>query len=66
MTKWDVYEIIDDNFNYIERETTEGIDYFYWDFDEKCYHFDDKDFYNKNKEKFFEILKKALDNYKEK
>jgi len=65
MNKWDVYEIIDDNFNRIERETFGGIDIFYWDFDEDCYHYDDQDFYNKSKEKFFEILKDALDIPKE-
>lgn len=64
MTKWDVYEIIDDNFNYIERETVEGIDEFYWDYDKNCYNFN-KDFYNENKEKFFKFLKEIIDKYEE-
>lgn len=64
MTKWDVYEIIDDNFNYIERENAEGINEFYWDYDKKCYNFN-KDFYNENKEKFFKFLKEIIDKYEE-
>ena len=69
MTKWDVYNIIEDTFKWLERYDTEGISQFYYDYDKDDFPVDDydgDDLYNENRKKFFEILKNAIDKYEEK
>lgn len=68
MTKWDVYEIIEGVFKWIEHSDIEGISEFYYDYDKDTYPEEENsnNIYNENRKKFFEILKNAIDKYEEK